>query len=226
MHNNHWNHAEENGSAEPGSIVLAMLMQYDADLLQNQISFSTSLRVKLATRSLSSAHNYCLDRPVSLVIFDAHFPRQSAFDICKELREADKAKQILFIDTHYNPLRAKRAEAVKAAYCTKSEGLKKVLESVEVLANDSQIVPDRVNGLVDEGLRFRIDCPVFAALTPRELEVLTILAEGCSVQQCAEKLSLSTHTVDNHKTRMMKKLGIHKMAGLIRIAIRNGLVEV
>lgn len=63
-------------------------------------------------------------------------------------------------------------------------------------------------------------------MTPREIEVLKLVALGHSVKDCAELLDLAPSTVDNHKARLMKKLGVHKALDLTRLAIREGLVNV
>jgi two-component system secretion response regulator SsrB len=63
-----------------------------------------------------------------------------------------------------------------------------------------------------------------ASLTVRERQVMRLLAQGLSVRECAATLKLATSTIDNHKARLMKKLGIHKASELTRAAIREGLV--
>jgi DNA-binding NarL/FixJ family response regulator len=68
--------------------------------------------------------------------------------------------------------------------------------------------------------------PSIAALTSRELEILKLLAAGRSVRDCAQHLHLSESTIDNHKTRLMKKLHIHKLTELTHVAIRDGLITV
>jgi DNA-binding NarL/FixJ family response regulator len=65
----------------------------------------------------------------------------------------------------------------------------------------------------------------FAALTPRQRQVLQLLADGKSVKQVASSLSISTRTVEFHKYTMMEAVGAKGMADLVRIAIRNGLVS-
>jgi two-component system response regulator NreC len=62
-------------------------------------------------------------------------------------------------------------------------------------------------------------------LTPREIEVWKLIAQGYSVKRCAELLLLAPSTVDNHKSHLMKKLGVHKSLDLTRLAIRDGLVS-
>ena len=72
-------------------------------------------------------------------------------------------------------------------------------------------------------LQADISAPL-ALLTNRELEVLTLLAEGCSLKQVALRLDRSYKTVDRHKTNLMRKLEIHDRVELARLAIRAGLV--
>ncbi|MGD0656043.1 MAG: response regulator transcription factor [Thermoguttaceae bacterium] len=61
-------------------------------------------------------------------------------------------------------------------------------------------------------------------LTPRETELLALLASGLTLKKCSERMAISINTVDNHKTRLMRKLGVHKTVELARLAMREGLV--
>jgi DNA-binding NarL/FixJ family response regulator len=62
-------------------------------------------------------------------------------------------------------------------------------------------------------------------LTEREIEILTQIAEGLSNKEIGEKPFISHRTVDSHRTNLMKKLEVHNIAGRIRFAIKNSLVE-
>ncbi|MEC4890290.1 MAG: response regulator transcription factor [Nitrospira sp.] len=62
-------------------------------------------------------------------------------------------------------------------------------------------------------------------LTARQREVLQLIAEGCSTKDIARKLGVSVKTVDSHRTELMRRLDIHDVAGLVRYAIRRGLVS-
>jgi len=64
-----------------------------------------------------------------------------------------------------------------------------------------------------------------ASLTPRQREVLQLLAEGRAAKEIASRLAISTRTVEFHKFQLMETLGIHTNAELIHFAIKNGLVE-
>jgi DNA-binding NarL/FixJ family response regulator len=63
------------------------------------------------------------------------------------------------------------------------------------------------------------------ALTPRQREILQLIAEGNTTREIAGKLELSMKTVETHRTQLMERLDIHDVAGLVRYAIRVGLVS-
>lgn len=62
-------------------------------------------------------------------------------------------------------------------------------------------------------------------LSPRERQILHLIAEGCSNAAIAERLSVSAKTVDNHRTRLMAKLGVHSVAQLLSYALKEGLLD-
>lgn len=64
-----------------------------------------------------------------------------------------------------------------------------------------------------------------AKLTRREIEVLRLIADGISTKQIAVRLTISFKTAVTHRTNLMKKLGMHESASLVRLAIRHGLVQ-
>ncbi len=64
------------------------------------------------------------------------------------------------------------------------------------------------------------------SLTPREQEILRVLAEGLSVKEIADKLFISPKTVENHRTNIMKKLGLNSSIELARYAARIGLIDI
>ncbi|MBP7360985.1 MAG: response regulator transcription factor, partial [Nitrospira sp.] len=64
-----------------------------------------------------------------------------------------------------------------------------------------------------------------ARLTGRQREILQLIAEGCSTKQIAQRLDLSVKTVETHRAQLMERLDIHDVPGLVRLAIRTGLVQ-
>ena len=82
--------------------------------------------------------------------------------------------------------------------------------------------------VIDDHLGKRLELsriPAETALTPREAQVLTLIAEGKSTKEAAVILGISYKTADSHRTRLMDKLDVHETASLVRCAIRMGLVK-
>ena len=95
-----------------------------------------------------------------------------------------------------------------------------------VLRGETYLSPAVSKGVVSDYVhRFRSDEPAQAALTPRQREVLQLIAEGQSTKEIARRLDLSVKTVETHRTQLMKQLDIHEVAGLVRYAIREGLIS-
>jgi len=211
---------------ELASLVIAMRKQLDVELLREHFLLSKSLRVRLATIDLEEVQEFCSNKSVSLLIIDFGFPNRSACDIGNELLVAGKTRRLLLTDGQYNPLRAELARSTQAAYCSRSISLKNFTEYVESLAYEYSLEPSLEKELVNHDNQLRTDCPHSLRLTKRELEVWTLIAEGLSVPNCATQLGIAISTVDNHKSRLMKKLDIHKSIDLTRLAIKSGIVEV
>jgi len=79
--------------------------------------------------------------------------------------------------------------------------------------------------LTDYVQRLRSDDGTQVHLTPRQREVLQLIAEGCSTKAVAQRLQLAVKTVETHRTLLMKQLDVHDVAGLVRYALRNGIIS-
>jgi len=115
------------------------------------------------------------------------------------------------------------------SYMTRQSGFNELLTATIHVATlgerifDSNL-QDRIHRTT-RGLRLEQEHgrPSVAVLTARELDIVILLARGYSVRDCAEQLQLAESTIDNHKSRLMKKLQVHKAAELTQLAIRDGL---
>lgn len=116
-----------------------------------------------------------------------------------------------------------------AGYWTKQESFTEIVARIErVAASETVFCPAVTRRLTGEGANLRLlpdpAATQFQGLTAREFELLPYLARGMSIKQVASLMRLSPSTVDNHKSRIMKKLNVHKTAELTRLAIREGLI--
>jgi len=212
---------------ESGSIVIAMQKQLDVELLHEHFHLIGSLTVARSTVDLKEACRFCSERSVSLAILDFGYPDRSAYQVGKDLLAAKQAQKILLLDRCYHPMRAELALSAQAAYSSRNIGLSRLTKYVEFLVHDRSLSPSELDSLINHENQWRVDRPHGDLnISNRELEVWTLIAEGLSVPTCAKKLGLACSTVDNHKTRLMKKLDVKKSSELTRLAIQAGLVDI
>jgi len=126
---------------------------------------------------------------------------------------------------------AARAEALfasimagAAGYVVKRSAAKEVVEAIRAVHAGQRYLSPRVADVVINDYAEERDDPL-ARLSAREREVLQLLAEGRTGAEIAQRLSLSQKTVETYRARLVEKLGIRDVAGLVRFAIQRGLVS-
>jgi two-component system response regulator NreC len=153
-----------------------------------------------------------------------------AFEMAAELVQRSPQTRLLVVDEEVHPLHVHRSLHVGGAgYWTKHTPFDQLFQAVKrIAAGQWCFCPEVREQLIhaDGRWHLRPSSRIAAArLTNRESQVMTLLAEGLSVKQCAERLKLSPHTIDNHKSRLMGKLGLHKMSELVRLAMSRGMTH-
>ena len=114
----------------------------------------------------------------------------------------------------------------------KESASERLLQGLESVANGDYFLDSSVSHAVVESLmkkpvkEARITDDGYGTLTPREQEVMRLLAEGLSSKVVASKLFISPKTVENHRSNIMNKLGLHSTIELIRYAAKLGLIDV
>jgi len=160
-----------------------------------------------------------------IAVLDLSMPLLNGLDAAHEIRRvAPEVKTILltmYTDKSY-VLQALRAGA--RGYVLKTQAADDLIRAVrEVLRGEVYLSPGVAVSVVDAYLH-KTD-PAADPLTPRERQILQLVAEGKSTKEIARVLSISFKTAESHRNRIMKKLDIHEVAGLVRYAIRRGLVR-
>ena len=168
-----------------------------------------------------------------LILLDVSLPDGSGLELIGDLTRCCKKSRILIVSMHAKiDYIVKAFQAGAIGYLAKGSAAEKLLQGMEhVLRGDyfmdtsvSQQVVKKLVGLAPkEALTTGSN---YDALTAREQEVMVLLAEGLSVSQAAEKLFISPKTIENHRSNIMRKLGIHKTIDLVRTAARLGLIDI
>ena len=160
-----------------------------------------------------------------LAVLDVAMPELNGLEAARQIvRAAPRVRTVLLTMHDEEQYVAEALAAGVKGYVLKSQVAHDLLRALEEVAQGAVYLSPRVSHvLVDVSLgRRRIgDDP----LTEREREVLHLIAEGRTTKQVAAALGVSVKTAESHRSRLMKKLDIHEVAGLVRYAIRRGLVQ-
>ena len=166
---------------------------------------------------------------VNLAILDVSMPRMTGLQAAAELHRRRPDLRILILSMHDNEQYF--FEALKAGasgYVLKTAANRDLVEAVRAsMRGEPFLYPAAVTALIRDYLeRARSgEATPTDPLTPRELEVTKLIAEGHTTDEIAETLVISKKTVERHRSNTLEKLGMHNRVELTRYAIRRGLVE-
>jgi len=163
-----------------------------------------------------------------VIVADVSMPVLNGIDALETLRQHGVTVPVVFLTMHNQAGYARRAlRAGAAGYVLKLAAPEELVQAIRAALDGGTFVSPTLARAVFEGaesgptdLGERI-----ALLTPRQREILGMLAEGFSAKEIAKKLDISSRTVESHKYQIMESLGAQSGADLIRLAIRHGIVE-
>jgi DNA-binding NarL/FixJ family response regulator len=162
-----------------------------------------------------------------VAILDISMPRLSGIDATREIAKSGSDTKVLILSMHANQSYVEEVlRAGASGYVLKDAAAADLMQAIEAVRNGDSFLSPSVTHQGVEALARPGDRPAVAAsqLTDREREVLTLIADGLSSKQIAGKLGVSLKTIESHRANLMDKLDIHKVSGLVRFAIRAGLV--
>lgn len=163
-----------------------------------------------------------------IVVVDLSMPRLNGIEVVRRLREALPATRVLVLTMHQEDeyvLQAVRAGA--AGYLVKDSAAAELLAAVRsVHAGHGYFGPQAAKALAEQlqHPERTLEDP-YGRLTAREREVFHLLAEGLTTKEIARKLDISVKTAENHRGRVLDKLGTRNTAELVRYALRKGLLD-
>jgi DNA-binding NarL/FixJ family response regulator len=170
-----------------------------------------------------------LDTPLDLAILDISMPRMTGLQAAAEIRRRAPAVRCLMLSMHENERYLYEAlKAGASGYVLKSVADRDLVDAVRAaMRGEPFLYPGAMTPLIEEYLRQARDEPEIREdpLTPREREVLKLIAESRSNRQIASDLVISEKTVERHRENILDKLGMHDRVELTRYAIRTGLIE-
>lgn len=163
-----------------------------------------------------------------VILMDMEMPELNGLEATRRLREAGVAAKVLILTMYAeDELVARCLEAGAAGYVLKDEPAEQLVYAIKAASTGGRYLsPIAAEGVIlsSQAGATRPETR-YDSLTGREREVFKLLTDGCSGKEIAVSLRLSVKTVDVHKTNMMRKLGVHDRAELMKYALQNRLIR-
>lgn len=169
----------------------------------------------------------CGHLSADVVLMDIDMPVLDGIAATERLKRDHPQVKVIILSMHDEAALVRRVMELGAdGYLVKNCGREELLLAIrDVHAGRKHFSSALTESLLHQKTESDQQHDLLKDLSEREVEVLAALAEGLTNKEIGERLFISPRTVDTHRTNLMKKLGTHNVAGLVRIAIKAGLVE-
>lgn len=164
-------------------------------------------------------------RHPDIAVLDLAMPGLNGVDAAREmLRSEPRMKAVLLTMYTEDPYVLEALRAGISGYVLKTQAAVDLVQAIREVTRGSIYLSPGVSRAVVDAYRHKSDLPQ-DPLSPREREVLQLVAEGKTTKEIAGVLNISVKTAESHRMHIMSKLDIHETAGLVRYAIRRGLIQ-
>jgi DNA-binding NarL/FixJ family response regulator len=160
------------------------------------------------------------------IVLDVAMPLLNGLDACRQLKAEMPSVKLVFLTMNEDPEIALEAMKVGAsAYILKTSAASELLQAIQAaLRGKSYITPKIAQGMQESFICNPRGRSRSKSLTPRQREVVQLLAEGRSMKEAARLLTVTPRTVAFHKYRLMQDLGLKTNADLVKFAIKNRIL--
>lgn len=160
-----------------------------------------------------------------IVVMDISMPSQNGLNASREIRQMSSDTKVILLTQHTEEMYiADALEAGVAGYVLKAQVSSDLIHAIQQVSSGKVYISPGISSAVLAAYKSRLE-KKGDPLTLRERQVLQLIAEGKSTRDVASLLFISVKTAETHRSRLMQKLDIHETAGLVRYAIRRGLVQ-
>lgn len=166
-----------------------------------------------------------------VVVLDVTMPELNGLEAARQIKKLLPHTEILILTVHESEQIASEVLKVGArGYILKSDAGRELVAAVKAVSAHKSYFTSRISQMVSdstlrEGAQSIEAEDIGSRLTPREKEIVQLLAEGKSNKEAASALNISVKTVETHRTNIMRKLRFHSVGELVRYAVRNNIVS-
>jgi DNA-binding NarL/FixJ family response regulator len=161
-----------------------------------------------------------------VAIIDISMPELDGIEAARQILAANPDIHVMILSMHAGAQHVFHAlEAGVRGYLLKESASREVIEAVRIVQAGRRYLSPRVAEIVAQGVTDRSGVSPLSSLSQREREILKLVADGHSSAKIGALLHLSPKTVDTYRSRMMQKLHVTDLAGVIKLAIQHGLTS-
>jgi DNA-binding NarL/FixJ family response regulator len=163
-----------------------------------------------------------------IVVADISMPQLNGIDAMAQMKKDNPGIKVVFLTMHQEPAYARRAlEAGAAGFVVKHSAPEELVMAIQAaLKGQTFITPALASEVLRQARHEPREADDRQLLTPRQREILQLVAQGKSAKEIAAELAISARTVEFHKYQMMETHGLHSNAELIHFAIKHGIVTI
>ena len=161
-----------------------------------------------------------------VAIIDISMPELDGIEAARQILAGNPEVHVMILSMHAGAQHVFHAlEAGARGYLLKESASREVIEAVRIVQSGRRYLSPRVAEIVAQGVSDRSAVSPLSSLSQREREILKLVADGHSSARIGVMLHLSPKTVDTYRSRMMQKLHVSDLAGVIKLAIQHGLTS-
>ena len=165
------------------------------------------------------------DLQPDIAVVDFDMPLLNGIDTCREIQRISPKTRAILLTMYTEDQYVLRAmQAGIKGFVAKTQASKDLMQAIQEVHRGAIYLSPQVSNAVVQAYLGKSDVPS-DPLSPRERQVLQLIAEGKSTKEVANLLGISYKTAESHRTRLMEKLDLHETASLVRYAIRQGRVQ-
>jgi DNA-binding NarL/FixJ family response regulator len=214
--------------------VLRILIADDHEIarqgIRSLLEDHTGWEVCAEARDGREAVTFANELNPDVLLLDIGMPNLNGLDAARQILTTNPGARILILTVHDSEQVVREVLATGArGFLLKSDAGRDLIAAVEALQNRRTFFTPKIAQMMLDGyLRpsEESDSSGQCVLTPREREVIQLVAEGRTTKEIASALSLSVKTAETHRTNLMRKLDLHSVADLTLYAVRNGIVQI
>lgn len=171
------------------------------------------------------AMKLCETHHPEVAVLDLSMPLLNGVDATREIMKSNPRTKVVLLTMHTEDhLIMESLRAGVTGYVLKTKAASELVQALRAVCRGEMFLTQSISRTIVQGFLNNVQAPP-NPVSDRERQVLQLVAEGKTTKEIASLLGISTKTAESHRSNLMEKLNIHDTAGLVRYAIKNGLIE-